>query len=745
MDYQVLTKKSLEKLPPFNLEAEQSVLSALLLDPDKIQAVLKIMSPDEFYRPSHTHIFEAIQQAYHKEGVNLLLLRDILQKQNQLEAVGGPAYLAALVDFEPTAANVIAHAKIVHEKALARKLLNTNIELATRAYEDKEAAHVLIQEAKDRFDGLWKLLFHDDQIFWNQDAGRPAGIDTEKFLRFLMTQGFFMLELHGTVLFIKNCENILQETIWVKSINKTIKDALKEHLDDIDRRDVWRLLVDKGKLFSTQILTGLDTLQGDFYRDTPEMCSLFFQNGVLEITAARVAWKPYSEITGYLWEDQISEHEYTGIYNRQLETKLRADLIKSMKVQARDRMKVLRRILNRIHYFKKEHTTCYDDDIFTIVTQMSEESGDALQWFVKANRSDLIKQEDRELQILDEYLQLKDRQCCDYQRFLELVSRESIEEYTGKTLHVDNLHAFEYALAYLVHGYNHKANMRAVVLADSNPSFVSNGRRGKGVILQALKHIKGRGIVVKEDGKSFNNGQFKFQLVRPNTRILILDDVAEDFDFSWLYSAITDAFVVESKGFKRIAFEFEDTPRFCITTNHPCYDEGVSSTERSILLPVSDYFIATGRTPYQEFGNKMLFDDWDQAEWDRFFDYFVEIIQRFLQRSDPSVIPIVDLSVFNANKLLLKVPQQMVDYLDELQKEVFHEQTVLIADLERLGVTFKTTQAFSATLHTYCRLRGYRLEKNTKDGRYISNGIQYVCMKPVTPDLYDAKYQKPTK
>ena len=742
MDYQALTKKSLEKLPPHDLDAEQAVLGALLLDPKRMPDVLRIMSPTDFYRSSHRKIFEAIQDV---ENVDLITLRDRLQQQHALDEVGGAAYLVGLIDVVPTAANVIAHARLVQEKSMARKLLQANIELATRVYDDSEPANNLIHEAKERFDLLWKSLFQDDQIFWRQDAGRAIGIDTEKFLHFLMTRGFFMLELHETVLFIKNCENILQETIWVKSINKTMKDDLKEHLDDIDRRDVWRLLVDKGKLFSTQILTGLDTLQGEFYRDTPEMCSLFFQNGVLEITAARVAWKSYSEIDGYLWEDQISEHDYTGRFNRQLETKLRADLIKSMKARDQQRVNVLRRILNRIHYTVLERAACYDDDIFTILTQMSEEAGDALNWAVKANRRELIQQEDRELKILDEYLQLKDQQKCDYQRFLELVSRESIEEYTGKMIHVDNLHAFEYALAYLIHGYNHKANMRAVVLADSNPSFVSNGRRGKGVILQALKHIKGRGIVVKEDGKSFNNGQFKFQLVRPNTRILILDDVAEDFDFSWLYSAITDAFVVESKGFKRIAFEFEDTPRFCITTNHPCYDEGVSSTERSILLPVSDHFIATGRTPYQEFGNKMLFDDWDQAEWDRFFDYIVEIIQRFLQRSDPSVIPVVDLSVFNANKLLLKVPQQMVDYLDALPKEVFHEQPILIADLERLGVSFKTTQAFSATLHTYCRLRGYRLEKNTKDGRYISNGIQYVCMKPVTPDLYDTKYQKPKK
>jgi uncharacterized protein YqeY len=744
--YQELSRQSLEKLPPANIEAEQRLLSALLMDPRRLPEVQAVLALDDFYRPAHRHIFTAIRDTHTPDGCDLLVLRDALQKQGKLQDIGGPAYLAALVDAAPSAANAIAHATLVHEKAMARKLLHSNVELATRAYDDREPARDLIRDAKAQFESLWRLLFREDDIFWRQDAvGRAVGIETDQLLQFLIEQGFYMLEIHETVLFVRNLDNILQETVWVKSVNKTVKDYLKAHVDAIGRRDVWRVLVDKSKLFSSAVLTGLDTLQGEFYHDDPDTCTLFFQNGVLEITAARVAWKPYSDVSGYLWEDQISEHDYTGRYNRQIESKLRADLHRSLKSRDQHRVNVLRRILNRIQYYKKDQGHCYDDDIFEILLKMSNQAGESLEYAIKSERNDRIKAEDRELELINQYYDLREREKCEYQRFLELVSQESIEEYTGKTQHVNNLHAFEYALAYLVHGYNHKANMRAVVLADSNPSFVSNGRRGKGVILQALKHIKGKGIVVKEDGKAFNNGQFKFQLVRPNTRILILDDVAEDFDFAWLYSAITDAFVVESKGFKRIAFDFEDTPRFVITTNHPCYDEGVSSSERAILLPVGDYFTATGRTPYQEFGNKMLFDDWDQAEWDRFFDYFVEIIQRFLQRDDPSVIPIVDLSIFNANKLLLKVPEPMVNYLDALKKDHDYERLQIVNDLEEMGLKFRTSNEFNRLLHTYCRLRGYKLKSNTKDGRYISNGIIYINLQPVTPDLFDAKYQKPQK
>ena len=745
MSYQQLTKKSLEKLPPHDLEAEQAILGALLLDVGRLPDVLSIMSSDDFYRPSHRKIFDAIQEI--GDDLDLIALRNRLQQHQVLDDVGGPAYLAALVDVVPTAANIQAHAKFVREKSLARRLLQTSIDLATRAYDDTEAARLLIQDARDRFTSLWRMSQDDDWHFWNSNGvGAASGIESDRYLEFLKEEfGFYMIELNGVVLFVQNQKNILSENVWVKSTDKTIKDALKQYCQDQRRPDVWRLLVNKNKLFTPAMLTGLDTLPGDFYRDTHNTCSLFFQNGVIEITASRVLWKPYNEVNGYLWEDQISEHRYSGRYNRQYAQQIRTDLHAAMKSRQQTRVNVLRRILAAIQYHAKGdgHGRCSMDETMRILANMIDEACDAKKYAEQAQRKEAIARETEEIQILETlYNDWKDDRKSEYERFLELVSSEDIEEYTGKMIHVNNKHAFEYAVSYLIHGHNSKANMRAVVLADSNPSFVANGRRGKGVILQAMKHIRGKGIVVKEDGKAFDNKQFKFQLVRPNTRLLILDDVPEAFDFTMLFSAITDVFVIESKGIARIAFEFEDIPRIAITTNHPCYDEGVSSSDRSLLLPVADYFVKNGKTPFQVFGH-MLFDDWDQEEWDRFFDYIIEITQRFLQRPDPSVVPEVDLSIFNANKLLLKVPEQMVNYLDALQIDKDYEHEQIKQDLTNLGLNFRTTNEFNRLLHTYCRLRGFKLKTNTKDGRYISNNIQYVCMQPTTPDMFDTKWKKP--
>lgn len=146
-----LAKKSLEKLPPYNIEAEQAVLSAILLDNTSIHRALEIFDPDDFYRKSHQKIFNAMLELIDRgDVVDLLLLREELDRRKELDEIGGPAYLAALVDQVPTAANIEFHARIVHEKSIARSLLNASIEIATRCYDESEDVSVILEDAEQK-------------------------------------------------------------------------------------------------------------------------------------------------------------------------------------------------------------------------------------------------------------------------------------------------------------------------------------------------------------------------------------------------------------------------------------------------------------------------------------------------------------------------------------------------------------------------------------------------------------------
>jgi replicative DNA helicase len=129
---------NLHKIPPQNLEAESSVLGGILLENEAINLVLELLRPDDFYRESHRKIFRAmIELSDRNEPIDLITLSELMKSRNDLEAVGGTAYLASLADFVPTAANISYYARIVREKSILRSLISTATDIATRGYEDQ--------------------------------------------------------------------------------------------------------------------------------------------------------------------------------------------------------------------------------------------------------------------------------------------------------------------------------------------------------------------------------------------------------------------------------------------------------------------------------------------------------------------------------------------------------------------------------------------------------------------------------
>ena len=107
-------------LPPQNIEAEQSVLGALMLDKDAIIRIADILTPDDFYRGTHANIFQAMLDLYEKnEPIDLLSLTNSLEQRKQLEEIGGHSYLTSLVNSVPTAAHITHYAKIVKSKKIA--------------------------------------------------------------------------------------------------------------------------------------------------------------------------------------------------------------------------------------------------------------------------------------------------------------------------------------------------------------------------------------------------------------------------------------------------------------------------------------------------------------------------------------------------------------------------------------------------------------------------------------------------
>lgn len=140
-----------ERVPPQNIEAEQSVLGAMLIDKEAIAKATEILSADDFYREAHRVIFNAMLELYNKnEAVDMITVTDILRRDNKLEDIGGIAYITSLANVVLTAANVKFHADIVAEKSVLRQLVRVSTEIAAMGYEANDEVGTLLDTAESR-------------------------------------------------------------------------------------------------------------------------------------------------------------------------------------------------------------------------------------------------------------------------------------------------------------------------------------------------------------------------------------------------------------------------------------------------------------------------------------------------------------------------------------------------------------------------------------------------------------------
>ena len=139
-----------EKLVPQNIEAEQNVLSAILIENKSITAVAGILKPEDFYRISHQLIYRAMLDLYAKHTpIDMVTVTDALKTENKLEDVGGVSYITLLANVAPTAANIKYHARIVAQKAALRKMVESGTAIAAMGYEGNgDNIRQLIDEAE---------------------------------------------------------------------------------------------------------------------------------------------------------------------------------------------------------------------------------------------------------------------------------------------------------------------------------------------------------------------------------------------------------------------------------------------------------------------------------------------------------------------------------------------------------------------------------------------------------------------
>ena len=141
----------IDRIPPHNNEAEQSVIGAIFLEPQALITAAELLMPEDFYRMAHQKIFQTMISLSDKgQAIDVVTVTEELSAKKELEDVGGISYLSEIANSVPTAANIVHYARIVEEKALLRRLIRVATSIVEDGYAREDEVEALLSEAEKK-------------------------------------------------------------------------------------------------------------------------------------------------------------------------------------------------------------------------------------------------------------------------------------------------------------------------------------------------------------------------------------------------------------------------------------------------------------------------------------------------------------------------------------------------------------------------------------------------------------------
>jgi hypothetical protein len=190
----------------------------------------------------------------------------------------------------------------------------------------------------------------------------------------------------------------------------------------------------------------------------------------------------------------------------------------------------------------------------------------------------------------------------------------------------ESFEALRRIFGYLLHGYSNPTNPRAVIFHDKLMDGNPNGGTGKGLLVQGVRHI--RQSMVSIDGKQFKPDRFPFSQVQPDTQVASIDDIQPQFDFEFLFSALSEGLSVEQKGKDVWKCDAEYSPKLILTTNTPLTGQGSSHARRKVEFGLTHHY-NDRFTPMDEFRCRFFYD-FSQRQWSEFDAFMLNCLRDFL-------------------------------------------------------------------------------------------------------------------
>jgi len=269
-----------------------------------------------------------------------------------------------------------------------------------------------------------------------------------------------------------------------------------------------------------------------------------------------------------------------------------------------------------------------------------------------------------------------------------------------------NFESLASLIGYILHRYKDPANPLSLILMDPYRGEGANGGPGKSLTTKSFEKIR---PTVTEDGKKFHhNDRFALSNVNYDTRILVIDDVPDRFDFTKLFPLISERAIVEKKYQDKFEIEFDKSPKIVITTNYTIDGDDESSNRRKVEFILSDVFNSTYR-PIDKYGVRFFYE-WSDEEWENFYVLMALCIKYYLK------VGIKKQRINSAERSLkISAPPEFISYADNnLKSGVRYNKKSVYDDFyakhpNNYQVAMK---GFRAWLSLYARAYGYKMTES---------------------------------
>ena len=328
-------------------------------------------------------------------------------------------------------------------------------------------------------------------------------------------------------------------------------------------------------------------------------------------------------------------------------------------------------------------------------------------------------------QVINQEITLADQPQGVFWKFLQHLG---LEEVNGSWLpNPLQQECLQTTLGYLSHNYKQPDNAPCAIFYDRTAMSLSGGN-GKSRLLQSLSFIR---PVFELSGKHLKKGdnQFAWSGYTPDKRVVVIQDIIQDFQFHNLYNQIEDAFTVEEKGKNKVVYSRDESPKIAITTNFALQNQGWSDERRQHLVPVSTFFGTQEKifgTKIRDIIGKLLYTDWSNEDWKDFYNTVIHCIRLYLsiglvKFKDEVYHSRVLMSAVENQEDLLIVLKGFIETVVEHQDGKTSKTEILKAldhpDLEALHRNWSGNWQ----LRCFKRLAegmGYQINPGRKDGRW---------------------------